>query len=116
MATATFNIPILDEKGKLERIVSQMDVLEYIMGFLEPNGLTVFDKKGLILDRNIGSLAEKEFTTIPDSAGLIDAVKKMIEKNAFCLAVTDIQQRFCGLLSFMEILGWFYDNLKEQPD
>jgi CBS-domain-containing membrane protein len=116
MAAATLNIPILDEKGHLERIVSQMDVLEYILELFDSKGLKIFDKKGLILDRNIGSLAKKAFMTIPDNDSLANAVKKMIEKNNFCLSVTDTRQRFCGLLSLMEILGCLCHHRIEQPD
>jgi CBS-domain-containing membrane protein len=114
MATGTLNIPILDEAGKLKSIISQMDVLEYILDLIEAKELTVFEKKGLILDRTIGSLIEKEFTTISGNDSLIDAIRIMLEKNVFCLAVTDFQQRFCGLLSFTDILVWIYERLKEQ--
>jgi CBS domain-containing protein len=81
---------------------------------MEPKELTVFEQKGLILDRTIGSLEEKEFATISGDNSLADAAKKMIEKNIFCLAVTDIQRRFCGLLTFTDILRWLYDHRKEQ--
>jgi CBS-domain-containing membrane protein len=114
MATATFNIPILDEKGNLERIISQMDALEYVLNLIESKELAVFEKKGLILDRTIGSLDEKEFAMVSGDDSLVDAAEKMIKKNIFCLAVTDIHRRFCGLLAFTDILRWVHAQLKEQ--
>jgi CBS-domain-containing membrane protein len=114
MATETPGIPVLDEQGKLRRIISRMDILEYILKLMDSKELAVFEQKGLILDRTIGSLEGKEYATISGDESLVEAAQKMIEKNIFCLAVTDIQRRFCGLLSFADILSWIYAHLKEQ--
>jgi CBS-domain-containing membrane protein len=114
MAIETPGIPVLDEQGKLRRIISLMDVLEYILGLIESNELKVFKQKGLILDRTIGSLSEKEFTTVLADDSLVKAVKIMIEKNIFCLAAADTHRRFSGLLTFTDILNWVYAHLKEQ--
>jgi CBS-domain-containing membrane protein len=115
MATHTFSIPVLDEQGKLRRIISRMDVLEYILKLLEPKELGVFEQKGLILDRTVSSLDEKGFATISADSGLADATAIMIEKNVFCLAVTDIHRRFCGLLAFTDILNWVHTHLQGKP-
>ena len=112
MATDVRHIAILDAQGKLLRILHQVDVLEYILELIESKELTEFEKKGLILDRNIGSLVEKGFTTVSQNTGLIEAAKKMTDYNVTCLAVTDVQQRFYGLLSFAEILTWLQEHLK----
>jgi CBS-domain-containing membrane protein len=114
MAAETFGIPVLDEQGKLRRIISRMDVLEYITNIIESKDLDVFEKKGLVLDRTIGSLKEKEFATVSGDSSLIEATNKMIEKDIFCLAVTDNHRRFCGLLAFTDILSWMHTHLKEQ--
>jgi CBS-domain-containing membrane protein len=114
MASEASSIPVLDDQGNLRRIISRLDVLEYILQLLESRELTVFEQKGLILDRTIGSLADKEFVTISNENCLSEAVTKMIENNVFCLAVTDIQRRFCGLLAFTDILNWVHAHLQEQ--
>jgi CBS-domain-containing membrane protein len=114
MVTETLAIPVLDEQGNLRQIISRMDVLECILEFIEPKELNIFEQKGLILDRRIGTLDEKGFTTISADDSLVNAVKIMIEKNNFCLAVTDTHRRFSGLLTFTDILNWMYVHLKEQ--
>jgi CBS domain-containing protein len=114
MATEMPGIPVLDEQGNLRRIISRMDVLEYILELIESKELSVFEQKGLILDRTVGSLDQKEFTIVSADDNLAQAVKTMIEKNIFCLAVTDTRRRFSGLLTFKDILGWVYAHLKEQ--
>lgn len=112
MATDSCYIAILDGQGKLLRILAQEDVLEYILELIESKELTEFEKKGLILDRKIGSLIEKEVATISQTATMINAAKKMAEKNVTCLAVTDAQQRFYGFLSLAEVLAWLQEHLK----
>jgi CBS-domain-containing membrane protein len=115
MASETSSIPVLDEQGKLRRIISRLDVLEYILQLVESRELTVFEQKGLILDRTIGSLPEKEFVTVLAESCLSEAVTKMIENNVFCLVVTDVHRRFSGLLTFTDILSWAHAHLQEQP-
>ena len=111
MATDTPYIAILNEQGKLMRILFSLDVLEYILELVDSKELIEFEKKGLVLDRTIGSMAEKEFTTIKENSDLAEAVAIMVAKNVFYLAVTDVQQRFYGLFSYMDILAWIQRRL-----
>ncbi len=111
LATAVQNIPVLNSEAKSEGILSQYDVLDYIAELLEPSRLAVFEEKGLILDKTIGSLVHKNVASISWNTGIVEAAAQMVQNNLFCLAVIDIRQKFCGVISYAEILNWFYNRL-----
>jgi CBS domain-containing protein len=116
LSTAARHIPILDREAKLKGIVSQQDILDYIAGQLNPAIQEVVGGKKLILDNPLDLLIQEEFATISWGDNLLDAATQMIQKNTFCLAVTDIQRKFSGILSCSEILHWLYNHLPKETE
>jgi acetoin utilization protein AcuB len=111
LSTTVRHIPVLNKEAKLESILSQCDVLDYIVEMLDPASVSVFEKKDLILDKTIGGLIFKDVTIIPWNTGLVEAATKMVQNDILCLAVTDVRQKFHGIVSCAEILRWFRDHL-----
>jgi CBS domain-containing protein len=113
LATVVQDIPVLNSEAKLEGILSQHDVLDYVAQLLEPARLAVFEEKGLILDKTIGSLVHQNAVIIPWNTGIAKVATQMVQNHHFCLAVTDVRQKFCGVISCTGILNWFYDRLSK---
>jgi predicted transcriptional regulator len=113
LATAVQNIPVLNSEAKSEGILTQYDVLDYVAELLEPARLAVFEEKGLILDKTIGSLVRKNEALISWNTGIVEVAAQMVQAHLFCLTVIDIRQKFCGVISCMEILNWFYNHLSK---
>jgi len=106
LATATRYIPVLDKQARLVGIVSQQDILEYTASLLDPVCVSVFENKGNILDRPVGSLLHKEPQVVSGKAALSSAVTLLAHHPSVCLAVTDTQNKFCGILSCSEMFNW----------
>ncbi|MEN6309252.1 MAG: CBS domain-containing protein [Anaerohalosphaeraceae bacterium] len=106
LATASRYIPVLDKQARLVGILSQQDILEYISILMDPVCLSMFENKDSILDRPVGTLLKKEPQSIVGKVKLPEAARLIVGESSGCLAVTDTQRKFCGILSYSEIFNW----------
>jgi CBS-domain-containing membrane protein len=106
LATAARYIPVLDKQARLVGIVSQQDILDYAASLLDPVCISVFENKDNILDRPVSSLLHKEPQAVSGKAALSSAVTLLAHQSTGCLAVTDTQNKFCGILSYSEMFNW----------
>lgn len=106
LATAARYIPVLDKQARLVGIISQQDILNYVASLMDPVSLSVFENKDHILDRPVCSLFTQESQTISNKAALPNAVQLLACYSSGCLAVTDSQNKFCGILGYSELFNW----------
>lgn len=94
---------VVDERGSLVGVVSDRDVLRAVSPFAESGAERNQDR--YTLRRPVHQIMSRAPVTVSPEAGVLEAARRMLEKDYGCVPVVDSAGRPVGIVTRKDILG-----------
>ncbi|MCX7879937.1 MAG: CBS domain-containing protein [Ignavibacteria bacterium] len=108
------HVPVV-EKGKFVGIISNTTLNEYIRKRIyDPDEEVEEAEFSTISDFDY--LVERNVTRLFPNDSLVKAIEIFLKKKADCLPVVDEDENLIGIVSYIDLLLYFYKSLLEQQN
>lgn len=107
-----FHHLLVVEHGRLYGVLSDRDLLKALSPNLETAAESRQDRA--TLNKRVHQVMSREPITLPESAGVYDAIRLFNTQTITCIPIVDSQNRPVGIISWRDILKMLEGMIKEK--
>jgi acetoin utilization protein AcuB len=109
-----FHHLLVIESGRLYGVISDRDLLKALSPNIGTVGETTRDTA--TLNKKAHQIMTRKPVTLAANAGIYEAIKIFIEHNLSCIPVVDEKNKAVGIVSWRDILKFFYSERVDHPN